>query len=107
MVTWARRTLGSSSSVELGGQSDPFGTNGLGDELNLDRFLLGHKDDGVTLDHCLAAQCPAILDVGGGQAYAAAVADGSVFNLNPAATTAPLSAAGQVQGDAGLDRRVG
>ena len=94
-------------AVIVGGQGDPLGANGLGDEFDFDLFLLGDKDDGVALDDGLAAQCPALVDLGRRQAHAAVVADCAMLDPHLTAATPPLTAAGQVKSHAGLHSGIG
>jgi hypothetical protein len=94
-------------SAELGGQGDPLSSDGLGDELDLDLFLLGHKDDRIALDDGLATQRPTLFQFGGREADTAAVAGCAMLDAHAAPAAAALSSAGEVEGYPGRYCRIG
>jgi hypothetical protein len=88
-------------------ERNPLRAGGLGGELDVGFVLLGHEDNGIALDNCLAAEQPAIRLVTWGDSSPTAVTNGTALNPDSAATTAALPATRQVENHAGPHRGVG
>jgi hypothetical protein len=83
-------------AAEFRSQRNPFSTDCLGDELDLYLRLLRNQNNSIALDNRLAAQRPAFLKFGGGEADATPMADCTMLYFHQAATAAPLPTAWQV-----------
>ena len=94
-------------TAELCRQGYALGAHSLGDELDLDFFLLGNKDDDIALHHCLTAQSPAFFEFCRCQPNPTSMAQIAMFDSYPAATAATLTATRKVEHDAGFNCGVG